>query len=102
MKAFQIDVLIMQNNNDHMGGYVRYFTDQPATNGYPITVIFPGDDLMSVIQQGPMGQLTQLPPEGDGLRRGVKQVMTTSVFVNAPYTLRYDAEMAEKTGYARA
>jgi len=96
MQANKIDVLIMQNSNDHMGGYVRYFTDLPATNGYPVTVIFPADDRMSVISQGPMGVIQQLPPEGDGLRRGVKQVMTTSVFVNAPYTLRYDAEMAEK------
>ena len=32
MAAEKIDVLLMQNNNDHMGGYVRYFTDMPATN----------------------------------------------------------------------
>ena len=35
MEREKIDVLLMQNNNDHMGGYVRYFTDMPATNGYP-------------------------------------------------------------------
>jgi Xaa-Pro aminopeptidase len=96
MQAHKIDALIMQNTNDHMGGYVRYFTDNPATNGYPVTVIFPADDRMSVICQGTMGVIQPLPPEGDGLRRGVKQVMTTSLFVNAPYTLHYDAEMAEK------
>ena len=96
MQANQIDVLIMQNANDFMGGYVRYFTDLPAVNGYPVTVIFPADDRMSMIHQGPMGVLQPLPPEGDGLRRGVKQLMLTSLFVNAPYTLRYDAEMAEK------
>ena len=49
----QIDVLLMQNNNDHMGGYVRYFTDMPATNGYPNTVIFPRVDEMTVVCQGP-------------------------------------------------
>ena len=27
MEADKIDVLLMQNNNDHMGGYVKYFTD---------------------------------------------------------------------------
>ena len=27
MKREGIDVLLMQNNNDHMGGYVRWFTD---------------------------------------------------------------------------
>ena len=43
MEAAKIDVLLMQNNNDHMGGYVRWFTDIPATNGYPQTVVFPRD-----------------------------------------------------------
>ena len=38
MAREKIDVLVMQNNNDHMGGYVRWFTDIPATNGYPNTV----------------------------------------------------------------
>ena len=28
-----IDVLLMQNNNDHMGGYTKYVTDAPAANG---------------------------------------------------------------------
>ena len=55
MKCCGIDVLVMQNNNDHMGGYVKYFTDLPATNGYPIGVVFPADDLMSVVCQGPIG-----------------------------------------------
>ena len=39
MEKEKIDVLLMQNNNDHMGGYVRWFTDMPATNGYPNTVV---------------------------------------------------------------
>ena len=33
MEAEGIDVLLMQNNNDFMGGNVKYFTDLPATNG---------------------------------------------------------------------
>ncbi len=45
----------MQNNNDHMGGYVRWFTDMPATNGYPNTVVFPREDEMTVVCQGPFG-----------------------------------------------
>ena len=55
MARDKIDVLLMQNNNDHMGGYVRYFTDMPATNGYPNTVVFPRDDEMTVVCQGPFG-----------------------------------------------
>jgi hypothetical protein len=44
MEREQIDVLLMQNTNDHMAGYAKYFTDLPATNGYPLTVVFPRDD----------------------------------------------------------
>ena len=104
MKEQKIDVLLMQNNNDLMGGYVKYFTDLPAINGHPVTVIFPWDDRMSVISQGPFGGNVQLPPEGDGLRRGVKRSMTTSSFASAPFSLAYDAELAEKAleSYAAA
>ena len=96
MAEQRIDVLLMQNNNDHMGGYVKYFTDLPAMFGYPVTVTFPKDDRMSVISQGAIGADVQLPPEGDGLRRGVKHSMTTSSFASAPYSLVYDAQHAEK------
>ena len=53
MEREKIDVLLMQNNNDHMGGSVKWFTDMPATNGYPKTVVFPRDDEMTVVMQGP-------------------------------------------------
>ena len=52
MERDKIDVLLMQNNSDQMGGYVKYFTDLPATNGYPLTVVFPRDDLMTLVSQG--------------------------------------------------
>ena len=94
MEAEKIDVLLMQNNNDHMGGYVKYFTDMPATNGYPVTVVFPRDDGMTVVGQGPMGMVRDLPPEGDGMRRGVKTMMTTPSYASADYTRDYDPELA--------
>lgn len=96
MDAEKIDVLLMQNNNDHMGGYVKYFTDLPATNGYPTTVVFPRDDLMTIVGQGPFGMVKELPSEGDGVRRGVKTWMTTPSFASAHYTAPYDAELAAK------
>jgi len=49
MKDAGIDVLIMQNTNQFLGGYVKWFTDVPAFNGYPTTVMFPADDEMTVI-----------------------------------------------------
>jgi len=96
MKERRIDVLVMQNNNDFMGGYVKYFTDVPATHGYPGTVIFPRDDRMTVIIQSRFGDDQQLPPEGDGYRRGVKRILGAPYFVSAHYTLTYDANLAEQ------
>ena len=83
----------MQNNNDHMGGYVKYFTDMPATNGYPNTVVFPADDEMTVVCQGPF--------KGDGrppadLWRGVKRMLTTPSYESAHFTQDYDPELAAK------
>ncbi len=117
MERDKIDVLLMQNNNDHMGGYVRYFTDMPATNGYPNTVVFPRDDEMSVVCQGPFGgseptaqadtTSTSIASQaGDAsfdLKgrlsqwRGVKSILTTPSYASAHYTKDYDPELAAKT-----
>jgi Xaa-Pro aminopeptidase len=93
MKREKVDVLLMQNNNDHMGGYVKYFTDMPATNGYPNTVVFPADDEMTVVCLGPF--------KGDGrppadMWRGVKRMLTTPSYESAHYTQGYDPELAAK------
>jgi Xaa-Pro aminopeptidase len=93
MKREGVDVLLMQNNNDHMGGYVKYFTDMPATNGYPNTVVFPADDEMTVVCQGPF--------KGDGRPpadtwRGVKRMLTTPSYESAHFTQYYDPELAAK------
>jgi Xaa-Pro aminopeptidase len=92
MAAAKIDVLLMQNNNDHMGGYVKYFTDTPATNGYPNTVVFPRDDEMTVVCQGPFGGAEK----NESQWRGVKQILTTPSYASAHYTKDYDPELAAK------
>lgn len=96
MAANRVDVLLAQANNDFMGGYVKYLTDVPATNGYPATVVFPKDERMSVIGMGPHGLVRELPPQGDGVRRGVARFMSTPSFASAHYTAEYDAQLAEK------
>jgi Xaa-Pro aminopeptidase len=93
MEAAKIDVLLMQNNNDHMGGYVRYFTDMPATNGYPTTVVFPRDGEMTVVCQGPFGS-SEATAQGDQTWRGVKRILTTPSYASAHYTKDYDPELA--------
>src|SRR6267143_636312 len=96
MAEHKIDALIMQSNNDWMGGYVKYFTDVPATNGYPVTVVFPKDERMTVIAQGPMGVVREFPPPGDPLRRGTTRFMGMPSYASCPYTAEYDAQLAEQ------
>jgi Xaa-Pro aminopeptidase len=93
MKREGVDVLLMQNNNDHMGGYVKYFTDMPATNGYPNTVIFPADDEMTVVCQGPFNGDSRPPAD---TWRGVKRMLTTPSYESAHFTQYYDPGLAAK------
>ena len=95
MAREKIDVLLMQNNNDHMGGYVRWFTDMPAVNGYPQTVVFPRDDEMTVVCQGPFGG-DSVPGDDPQVWRGVKRLLNTPSYASAHYTKEYDAELAAK------
>ena len=49
MKEQGIDFLVLQNDNEWLGGYVKWFTDIPARNGYPNTVIFPSSGGPTVV-----------------------------------------------------
>jgi Xaa-Pro aminopeptidase len=87
-----VDVLVMQNHNDWLGGYAKYFTDLPANHGYPRTVAFYRDDLMTIVEQGNFGGHRVLKGE-DPIYRGVGEVFTTSPFVSVAYTADYDADL---------
>src|SRR5215470_4809378 len=89
MKEHHIDVLFMQNNNDFMGGYVKYFTDLPATNGYATAVVFPKDDDMIVITHGPYGTDRKVRPSRDVIPRGTKRVLAEPYFSSAPYSTAF-------------
>jgi Xaa-Pro aminopeptidase len=95
MKEQGIDYLVMQNNDEWLGGYVKWFTDIPARNGYPLTVIFPVDDEMTTITCGgkPPGDLG--PPAWT--MRGVKSRLTAPYFRSLSYSNTYDAELAVQT-----
>ena len=70
MLARKIDALVMQATNDWLGGYVKWFTDLPANNGYPRTVLFYAGDPMSVVEMGPVDGKRDLGGH-DPLHRGV-------------------------------
>jgi hypothetical protein len=61
-----------------------------------MTVVFPRDDAMTIVSQGPFGMTKELPKEGDGMRRGVKTWMTTPSYASAHYTAHYDPELTAK------
>src|SRR3954469_11501265 len=93
MLARKIDVLVMQNTNDWLGGYVKWFTDLPANNGYPRTVLFYARDPMTGIEMGPLEARRNLDGR-DPLHRGVGELLHTPSFPSIDYTHRYDAELA--------
>ena len=91
-----IDVLIMQNTNQWLGGYVKWFTDVPAFNGYPTTVLFPREEEMTVINIGPemdsLSDLTDLSSKAWAYR-GIKNRFTAPYFPSLCYSNTYDAEL---------
>ena len=93
MREEGIDALLLQNNSESVGGYVRWFTDMPA-GYYPTSVIFPLEAAMTVVTHGALGEVRELDGGVDGVWRGVERVVSTASFPSAPYTREYDAELA--------
>ena len=102
MRERRIDALVMQNANDWLGGYVKWFTDIPATNGYPKTVIFHADEPMTLIEMGGFGAVRRLKGD-DTVHRGIDEVIGSPSFLAVNYTDNYHADCAlpvlKKRGY---
>src|SRR3954464_14311571 len=79
MAERKLDALVIQQNNDWLGGYVRWFTDTPLSNGYPRTVIFHANDLMTVIDMGPRGERRKLNGENKN-HPGIGEMIFTPAF----------------------
>lgn len=91
MRERGIDAIVMQNASDWVGGYVRWFTDLPATNGYPRTVVFHASEPMTVVEMGPFGVVRKLGGH-DPLQRGVGRVLCSPSFVSVAPSHHYDAD----------
>jgi Xaa-Pro aminopeptidase len=87
-----IDALVMQNNNDWLGGYVRWFTDTPLSNGYPRSVIFPAAERMTVVDMGARGPARKIDA-GDQANRGIGEMLFTPSFTSVAYTDEYQGEL---------
>jgi Xaa-Pro aminopeptidase len=93
MKDRGIDAIVMQNSSDWLGGYVKWFTDLPANNGYPRTVVFHADAPMSVVEMGP-SDVRRTFALAETLHRGVGEMLHTPSFTSIGYTDRDDARLA--------
>ena len=92
MRDEGIDYLIMRNDEEFLGGYVKWFTDIPARHSYPYTVIFPFDEEMTLITCSPWPPGDPGPPPW--AVRGVKRRLGAPYFPSVHYTGTYDAELA--------
>ena len=92
MAEHNIDALVMQSNNDWLGGNVRWFTDTPLSNGYPRSVIFPANELMTVVDMGERGARRKVNGD-DEINRGVGEMIFTPAFTSVAYTDEYQAEL---------
>jgi Xaa-Pro aminopeptidase len=88
-----IDALVVQNSSDWVGGYIRWFSNQPATNGYPSSVVFPLEGGISFIEQGPFGGLRQSSP-AEAAASGIARRLTTPSYPSVVYSGGYDAAIA--------
>jgi Xaa-Pro aminopeptidase len=93
MREQRIDALVVQSSSDWVGGYIRWFSNQPATNGYPSSLVFPVDAAMSFIEQGPFDGLS-IASEDEVRATGIARRLTTPSYPSVGYTGAYDAEIA--------
>ncbi len=87
-----IDLLIAQNADQYLGGYFRYFTDIPAEQAYPMSVLFPAKGKMTTITSSSPNH--PLPPEWSC--RGVEHRLGAPYFRTFRYTDLYDAKLMEE------
>lgn len=91
MNERKVDYLVMRNDKEDFGGYVKWFTDIPA-QGFGSTVIFPVDEEMTLISPGPRPPYDPGPPPW--AVRGVKTRLGAPYFPSTYFTGTYDAELA--------
>jgi Xaa-Pro aminopeptidase len=93
MRIRGIEALVVQNSSDWVGGYIRWFSNQPATNGYPSSLVFPLEGGMSFIEQGPFGGERQSSP-AELAASGIARRLTTPSYPSVGYSADYDARIA--------
>lgn len=90
MEEASLDFLILQNSNDVLGGYLKWFTDLFAYHDFTSTVIFPREAEMTTIWHGP-GLPGQPSPPAWAVR-GVKKRISVPAVPSLNFTNRFMAE----------
>jgi Xaa-Pro aminopeptidase len=93
MQQQGIDALVLQNSSDWVGGYIRWFSNRPATNGYLSSLVFPSAGGMSLIEQGPFGGVRD-SDDAELQATGIARRLTTPSYPSVHYTSSYDADLA--------
>lgn len=89
MEAAGLDVLVVCTQAQEFAGATRWLTDA-VTFAWPVWVIFPRDDALTLIQHGAFGtDVVQSPPTD-----GVGRVLSAPAFPSAAQTSLYEAELA--------
>ena len=92
MQERKVDFLVMRQDEEFYGGYVRWFSAITPRHSYPFTVIFPVDDEMTTISSAPPN--VGRPPEWSVY--GIKSRLGAPYYPSMHYTNSYDAELAVK------
>lgn len=92
MSTRGIDAIVMQSNNDFLGGYVKWFTDIPAKHAYPRSVIFHASGEMTIVEMGNRNTSAHLGGK-DQVHRGVADIHFTPAFFSVNYTDTYHPDL---------
>lgn len=101
-----VDAIIIQGsaNTVGIGGYFRWFTGSSPIGNHALTVIFPKDDLMTLVCHGPYGGDAKLDGKDSALA-GIGRRITTPAFPGISYTSEQEAEIVAreltKCGYRK-
>lgn len=93
LRSNGLQALVVQGYEEKIGGNVRWLTDTPP--GYPRTIIFHADDLMTSIDHGPQGEVRRLD-DRDPARPGIGELVTNWALVGGHFTSGLSAESAVK------
>ncbi|MDP6178931.1 MAG: aminopeptidase P family N-terminal domain-containing protein [Desulfatiglandales bacterium] len=92
MREKKIDFLLMRNDEEFLGGYVKWFSDFSARHSYHFTIFFPVDEEMTFITCGSPPPGEPFPPQSAA--RGVKARLSAPYSPSIHYTSTYDTDLA--------